>query len=122
MVEAEWWRGAVIYEVYLQSFCDGNGDGIGDLPGLLSRLGYIASLGVDAIWITPFYLSPMADNGYDVTDYRAVDPRYGTLEDFDAVVTRAKSLGIKVLIDQVWSHTSSDHPWFQESRSSRDNA
>jgi alpha-glucosidase len=121
MVEAEWWRGAVIYEVYLQSFCDGNGDGVGDLPGLLSRLDYIAALGVDAIWITPFYRSPMADCGYDVSDYRAVDPRYGTLADFDAVMARAKTLGLKVLIDQVWSHTSIEHPWFVESRSSRDN-
>ena len=121
MGEAEWWRGAVIYEVYLQSFCDGNADGIGDLPGLLSRLDYIASLGVDAIWITPFYRSPMADCGYDVSDYCAVDPRYGTLADFDAVVARAKVLGLKVLTDQVWSHTSIEHPWFAESRSSRDN-
>jgi alpha-glucosidase len=122
MGDAGWWRGAVIYEVYLQSFCDSNDDGIGDFPGLLSRLDYIASLGVDAIWITPFYRSPMADNGYDVTDYRAVDPRYGTLADFDAVVGRAKSLGLKVLIDQVWSHSSEVHPWFAESRAGRDNA
>lgn len=121
MADAEWWRGAVIYEVYLQSFCDSNGDGIGDLPGLLSRLDYVAALGVDAIWITPFYRSPMADNGYDVADYRAVDPRYGTLADFDAVVARAKALGLKVLIDQVWSHSSDTHPWFAQSRASRDN-
>lgn len=122
MGDAEWWRGAVVYEVYLQSFCDSNGDGIGDLPGLLSRLDYIAALGVDAIWITPFYRSPMADNGYDVADYRAIDPRYGTLADFDAVVARAKTLGLKVLIDLVWSHTSETHPWFAESRASRDGA
>ncbi|HLI23282.1 MAG TPA: alpha-amylase family glycosyl hydrolase [Stellaceae bacterium] len=121
MGDAEWWRGAVIYEVYLQSFCDKNGDGIGDLPGLLSRLDYIAALGVDAIWITPFYRSPMADNGYDVADFCAVDPRYGTLADFDAVVARAKTLGLKVLIDQVWGHTSDAHPWFAASRASRDN-
>ena len=122
MADAEWWRGAVIYEVYLQSFCDGNGDGIGDFPGLLSRLDYIAALGVDAIWITPFYRSPMADNGYDVADYRAVDPRYGTLADFDAVVSRAKSLGLKIIIDLVWSHSADTHPWFAESRASRLNA
>lgn len=121
MGDADWWRGAVIYEVYLQSFCDGNEDGIGDFPGLLSRLDYIASLGVDAIWLTPFYPSPMADGGYDVAAYRTIDPRYGTLADFDAVVARAKALGLKVLIDQVWSHTSDTHPWFVESRSSRDN-
>ncbi|HEY3916608.1 MAG TPA: alpha-glucosidase [Stellaceae bacterium] len=121
MDDAGWWRGAVVYEVYLQSFCDSNDDGIGDLPGLLSRLDYIASLGVDAIWITPFYSSPMADSGYDVADYRAVDARYGTLADFDAVIARAKALGLKVLIDQVWSHSSEAHPWFAESRASRDN-
>lgn len=121
MDDAGWWRGAVVYEVYLQSFCDSNDDGIGDFPGLLSRLDYIASLGVDAIWITPFYRSPMADNGYDVADYRAVDERYGTLADFDAVLARAKALGLKVLIDQVWSHASDAHPWFAESRTSRDN-
>jgi alpha-glucosidase len=119
--DADWWRGAVIYEVYLQSFCDSNGDGVGDLPGLLSRLDYIASLGVDAIWITPFYHSPMADNGYDVADYRAVDPRYGTLADFDAVIARAKKLGLKVVTDLAWSHTSDTHPWFAESRAGRDN-
>lgn len=121
MGDTDWWRGAVIYEVYLQSFCDGNDDGIGDFPGLLSRLDYIASLGVDAIWITPFYRSPMADCGYDVADYRAVDPRYGTLADFDAVIGRAKALGLKVITDQVWSHTSDTHPWFAESRASREN-
>ena len=122
MDDADWWRGAVIYEVYLQSFSDSNDDGIGDLPGLLLRLDYIARLGVDAIWITPFYRSPMADCGYDVADYRDVDPRYGTLADFDAVAARAKALGLKIIIDQVWSHTSNIHPWFAESRSSRDNA
>ncbi|HVA12414.1 MAG TPA: alpha-amylase family glycosyl hydrolase [Stellaceae bacterium] len=121
MGEADWWRGAVVYEVYLQSFSDSNDDGIGDLPGLLLRLDYIAALGVDAIWITPFYRSPMADSGYDVADYRAVDPRYGTLADFDAVVARAKALDLKVVIDQVWSHTADAHAWFEESRSSRDN-
>ena len=122
MSQAEWWRGAVIYEVYLQSFRDVDDDGIGDFPGLLARLDYIAALGVDAIWITPFYPSPTADFGYDVAEYRGVDPRYGNIADFDAVVARCRSCsGIKVIIDQVWSHTSAEHPWFRASRASREN-
>jgi alpha-glucosidase len=118
MHEREWWRGATLYQIYLPSFCDGNDDGFGDLPGLLSRLDYVAALGVDAIWLSPFYRSPMRDFGYDVTDYRSVDTRFGTLGDFDAVVERAHALGLKVVIDQVWSHTAVDHSWFQESSGS----
>jgi alpha-glucosidase len=117
----EWWRGATIYQIYPRSFLDTNGDGIGDLPGILAKLDYVASLGVDAVWISPFFRSPMADFGYDIADYRAVDPMFGTLADFDAVVARAHSLGLKVIIDQVLSHTSDQHAWFQESRESRDN-
>ncbi|HEX6636408.1 MAG TPA: alpha-amylase family glycosyl hydrolase [Steroidobacteraceae bacterium] len=117
-----WWRGATIYQIYPRSFLDSNGDGIGDLPGILAKLDYVASLGVDAIWISPFYRSPMADFGYDIADYRAVDPIFGTLADFDRVVARAHSLGLKVVIDQVPSHTSDQHAWFQESRQSRDNS
>lgn len=117
----EWWRGAVIYQVYLPSFFDSNGDGVGDLRGLLVRLPHIASLGVDAIWISPFYRSPMRDFGYDVADYRSVDACFGTLADFDAVVARAHALGLKIIIDQVWSHTASEHAWFAESRASRTN-
>jgi alpha-glucosidase len=116
-----WWRGAAIYQIYPRSFLDSNGDGIGDLPGVLAKLDYVASLGVDAIWISPFFLSPMADFGYDIADYRAVDPIFGTLADFDRVVARAHSLNLKVMIDQVPSHTSDQHAWFQESRESRDN-
>jgi alpha-glucosidase len=115
----EWWRGAVIYQVYLPSFFDSDGDGWGDLRGLHAQLPHIASLGVEAIWVSPFYRSPMRDFGYDVSDYRAVDPRFGTLADFDAVLARARQLGLKVIVDQVWSHTSLDHPWFQESQASR---
>ncbi|HUB95857.1 MAG TPA: alpha-amylase family glycosyl hydrolase [Stellaceae bacterium] len=111
----EWWRGGAIYQIYLPSFRDGNDDGFGDLPGLLSRLDYIAALGVDAIWVSPFHPSPMHDYGYDVADYRSVDPRFGTLRDFDAVIARAHDLGLKVIIDLVWSHSSSEHPWFAES-------
>ena len=119
--EPPWWRGAVLYQVYPRSFQDSNGDGIGDLAGLAERLPYIASLGVDGLWICPFFPSPMRDFGYDVSDYCAVDRRFGTLQDFDRVVERAHALGLKVLIDQVWSHTADDHPWFLESRASRDN-
>ena len=117
----QWWRGAAIYQIYPRSFMDANGDGIGDLPGITQRLGHVASLGVDAIWISPFFTSPMKDFGYDVSDYCDVDPIFGTLADFDALVARAHQLGLKVLIDQVYSHTSDEHAWFVESRASRDN-
>jgi alpha-glucosidase len=119
---ADWWRGAVVYQVYPRSFQDTNGDGLGDLKGVTRRLPYIASLGVDAIWLSPFFKSPMADMGYDVSDYCEVDPIFGTLADFDEMMTAAHSLGIKVIIDQVISHTSDVHPWFVESRSSRTNS
>jgi alpha-glucosidase len=118
---ADWWRGAVIYQIYPRSFKDSNGDGVGDLGGVLEKLDYVASLGVDGIWLSPFFTSPMKDFGYDVSDYRGVDPLFGTLADFDALVVRAHELGLKVIIDQVWSHTSDQHPWFQESAASRNN-
>jgi alpha-glucosidase len=114
--ETPWWRGAIIYQIYPRSFRDGNGDGIGDLPGVLEGLPHVAGLGVDAIWISPFVRSPQKDFGYDVSDYTAVDPLFGTLEDFDAVVAEAHRLGLKVLMDQVFSHTSDEHPWFVSSR------
>jgi alpha-glucosidase len=119
---SEWWRGAVIYQIYLRSFADSNGDGVGDLAGLAGKLDYIASLGVDAIWISPFFTSPMTDFGYDVADYGAVDPLFGTMEDFDRVVARAHQLNLKIILDQVWSHTSDQHAWFQASRRRRDSA
>ncbi len=118
---ADWWRGAVIYQIYPRSFQDSNGDGVGDLPGITGRLAYVAGLGVDAIWISPFFVSPMKDFGYDVADYTDVDPLFGTLDDFDRLVAEAHRLGLKVIIDQVLSHTSDRHPWFRESRSNRDN-
>jgi len=118
----DWWRGAVIYQVYPRSFQDTTGDGSGDLRGVMERIGHIASLGVDAIWLSPFFKSPMADMGYDVSDYRAVDPMFGTLDDFDALVAEAHGLGLKVIIDQVLSHTSDRHPWFIESRADRANS
>ncbi len=120
-VDKDWWRGAVIYQIYPRSFQDSNGDGIGDLKGITQRLDHVASLGVDAIWISPFFASPMKDFGYDVSDYCDVDPMFGTLSDFDALVGRAHELGLKVMIDLVLSHTSDQHPWFKESRASRDN-
>jgi alpha-glucosidase len=116
-----WWKGAVIYQVYPRSFADSNSDGIGDLPGITQRLDYIAALGVDAVWVSPFFTSPMKDFGYDVADYCDVDPIFGTLADFDALIEKAHRLGLKVLLDQVYSHTSDQHAWFSESRSSRDN-
>ena len=117
----EWWRGAVIYQIYPRSFLDTNGDGVGDLPGIIERLDYVAGLGVDAIWISPFFKSPMADFGYDIADYRAVDPLFGTLDDFDRLLAKAHALGLRVMIDQVLSHTSDQHAWFRESRMDRVN-
>jgi len=116
-----WWKGAAIYQIYPRSFADSNGDGIGDLPGIIAKLDYVASLGVDAIWLSPFFTSPMRDFGYDVADYVGVDPVFGTLADFGALVAKAHALGLKVIIDQVYSHSSDQNAWFQESRSSRDN-
>lgn len=110
---AEWWRSAVIYQVYPRSFADSNGDGIGDLPGITSRLDSLATLGIDAVWLSPFMRSPQKDAGYDVSDYTDVDPIFGTLADFDAMVTRAHELGLRVLIDLVPNHTSDQHKWFQ---------
>ena len=117
----DWWRGAVIYQIYPRSFMDTDGDGVGDLPGIIDRLDYVAGLGVDAIWISPFFKSPMADFGYDIADYRDVDPLFGTLDDFDRLLAKAHALGLRVMIDQVFSHTSDQHPWFRESRQDRDN-
>ncbi|ROQ23381.1 alpha-glucosidase family protein [Gallaecimonas pentaromativorans] len=121
MSQAPWWRGAVIYQIYPRSFSDTNSDGVGDLPGIIDRLDYIQSLGVDAIWISPFFKSPMADFGYDIADYRDVDPLFGKLDDFDRLLAGAHQRGIKVMIDQVLSHTSVEHDWFKESRENRDN-
>lgn len=120
--DTDWWRGTVIYQIYPRSFQDSNGDGIGDLGGIVQRLPHIAELGADAIWISPFFTSPMKDFGYDVSDYCDVDPMFGQLADFDAVVAKAHELGLRVMIDLVLSHTSDKHPWFVESRASRNNA
>ena len=116
-----WWRGAVIYQIYPRSYKDSNGDGIGDLPGITASLDYVASLGVDAVWLSPFYKSPMKDFGYDVADYCDVDPIFGTLQDFDRLLQKAHALGLKIVIDQVFSHTSDQHPWFRQSCQDRGN-
>ena len=108
-----WSRDAVIYEVYVRSFADSDGDGVGDLLGVANRLDYLAELGVDAVWLTPFYRSPMADGGYDVADYRDVDPRFGTLADFDKLLVEAHARGLRVIIDLVPNHCSDQHAWFQ---------
>jgi alpha-glucosidase len=109
----EWWRSAVIYQIYPRSFADGNGDGTGDLPGVRSRLGYLRDLGVDAIWYTPWYASPLADGGYDVRDYRRIDPAFGTLEDAEALIAEARELGIRTIVDVVPNHISAEHEWFR---------
>jgi len=118
-VGTEWWRGASLYQIYPRSFMDANGDGIGDLAGITDRLDHVASLGVDGIWISPFFTSPMADFGYDVSDYCDVDPLFGSLDDFDRLVARSHSLGLKVVIDQVYCHTSDKHAWFAQSRQAK---
>ncbi len=118
---SEWWKTAVIYQVYPRSFQDSDGDGIGDLRGIRARLGHLVALGVDALWISPIYPSPMADFGYDVADYTDIDPRFGTLADFDALLADAHASGLKLLLDFVPNHSSDRHPWFVESRSSRTN-
>lgn len=118
----KWWHGAVLYQIYPRSFLDSNGDGIGDLPGITRKLDYVADLGVDGIWLSPFFTSPMDDFGYDVSDYCDVDPAFGTLADFDAMLDAAHQRGLKIVIDQVYSHSSDRHAWFAESRQNRDNA
>ncbi len=120
--DPDWWRGAVIYQIYPRSFQDSNGDGVGDLSGIIHRMDYLKKLGVDAIWISPFFRSPMRDFGYDVSGFRDVDPLFGSIGDFEALIHRAHTLGIRVLIDLVINHTSSEHRWFRESRGSRDNS
>src|SRR3954466_383939 len=115
-----WWKGAAIYQIYPRSFADSNGDGVGDLPGITGKLDYVASLGVDAIWLSPFFTSPMRDFGYDVSDYCGVDPVFGTLADFHALAAACHERGIRIVIDWVPHHTSDRHPWFEASRSSRD--
>lgn len=117
----KWWKRAVIYQIYPRSFCDSNGDGIGDIPGIISRLEYLSELGVDAIWLSPVYRSPQDDNGYDISDYRDIDPIFGSLDDMDELIKKAKERGIRIIMDLVLNHSSDEHPWFVEARKSRDN-
>ncbi len=117
-----WWQRAVLYQIYPRSFQDSNGDGVGDLPGIVRRLPYLAELGVDALWLSPIFVSPMADFGYDISDYTAIDPLFGSMRDFDALLDAAHAQGLKVLLDFVPNHTSDQHPWFVESRASRQSA
>ncbi|QIR14700.1 alpha-glucosidase family protein [Shewanella aestuarii] len=121
MGQVNWWRGGIIYQVYPRSLMDSNDDGVGDLQGIITKLDYIASLNVDAIWISPFFKSPMKDFGYDISDYLEIDPMFGTMADFDELIAKAHELNIKIIIDQVLSHTSDQHAWFEESRQSRNN-
>ena len=120
-VASPWWKGAVVYQIYPRSFCDTDGDGVGDLEGVRRHLDHLSRLGVDAVWFSPFFPSPMADFGYDVSDYCDIDPLFGTLDDFRRLLDDAHERGIRVLLDWVPNHTSDRHPWFVESRSSRDN-
>jgi len=117
---SSWWKSAVVYQIYPRSFADSNGDGIGDLPGIESRLDHLSDLGVDVVWLSPIYTSPQADNGYDIADYQAVDPMFGTLDDFDRLLAAVHERGIKLVMDLVVNHTSDEHPWFVSSRSGPD--
>ena len=119
--KALWWKDAVVYQIYPRSFCDSNGDGIGDLNGITSKLDYLKKLGVDVLWLSPIYQSPGDDNGYDISDYRAINPEFGTMEDFDRMLSEAHARGIRIVMDLVVNHTSDEHAWFMESRSSLDN-
>ena len=116
-----WWKEAVIYQIYPRSFMDSNGDGVGDIRGIISRLDYLKLLGVDVLWISPIYQSPNDDNGYDISDYRSIMAEFGTMDDFDELLAEAHKRGIKILMDLVVNHTSDEHAWFMESRKSKDN-
>ena len=120
-MEKAWWKESVVYQIYPRSFCDSNGDGIGDIPGIISKLDYLKELGVDVVWLSPIYESPNDDNGYDISDYRAIMREFGTMEDFDQLLRQMHARGIRLVMDLVVNHTSDEHPWFVESRSSKDN-
>ena len=121
MTDFLWWRDGIIYQIYPRSFADSNGDGLGDVPGITSKLDYLADLGVDALWLSPIYPSPDKDFSYDVSNYVDIDPRFGSLADFDLLLSEAHQRGIRIVLDLVLNHTSDQHPWFIESRSSCDN-
>ena len=117
----QWWKDAIIYQVYPRSFCDSNGDGLGDIPGIISKLDYLQQLGVDAIWLSPVFRSPQDDNGYDISDYQDIDPMFGTLSDMDELIAQAKKRKIRIIMDLVLSHSSDEHLWFREAKKSRQN-
>ncbi|NLN65590.1 MAG: hypothetical protein GX144_09335 [Clostridiaceae bacterium] len=118
---AKWWKEAVVYQIYPRSFCDTNGDGIGDIPGIISKLDYLKALGIDVIWLSPIYGSPNVDGGYDISDYRAIAPEYGLMEDFEQLLHEAHMRKIRIIMDLVVNHTSDQHEWFIQSRSDREN-
>ena len=120
-MEQDWWKKSVIYQIYPRSFCDSNGDGIGDLNGIRSKLWYLKELGVDVIWLCPVYRSPNDDNGYDISDYYSIQPEYGTMEEMKQLLAECRALGIRVIMDLVVNHTSDEHEWFRQARSSRTN-
>ena len=116
-----WWKNAVVYQIYPKSFQDSNGDGIGDIQGIISRLDYLADLGIDAVWLSPVYCSPQDDNGYDISDYQDIDPMFGTLSDMEELIAEAKKRNIRIIMDLVLNHTSDEHRWFLEAKKSREN-
>ncbi len=120
-MRSTWWKESIVYQIYPRSFCDSNGDGIGDLRGILSKLDYLKDLGVDVVWLSPIYKSPMDDMGYDISDYRDIAPEFGTLDDFRELLAGMHERGLKLMMDLVVNHTSDEHPWFVQSRSSKDN-
>ena len=120
-MDRKWWKESIVYQIYPSSFQDSDGDGIGDLNGIRSRLDYLKDLGVNVLWLCPIMDSPMDDNGYDISNYQAINPRFGTMEDFDALLAEAHQRGIRIVMDLVVNHTSDEHPWFIESRKSKDN-
>ena len=117
----QWWKKAVFYQIYPRSYSDSTNNGIGDLPGILEKMNYIKNLGIDAIWLSPIFPSPQADFGYDITNFTAINPEYGSLNDFDELLDRAHDLELKMILDMVLNHTSNQHPWFKDSSSSRSN-
>ena len=121
MVKEKWWKSSVVYQIYPRSFCDSNGDGIGDINGICSKLWYLKELGIDVIWLSPVYASPNADNGYDISDYYGISPEYGSMEDMKALIRECENCGIRILMDLVVNHTSDEHPWFVEAKKSKDN-
>ena len=121
IAETQWWQEPVVYQIYPRSFNDSNGDGIGDLPGITEKIPYLAKLGVDVIWLSPIYKSPNDDNGYDISDYRDIMDEFGTMEDFDTLLETAHGAGIKIMMDLVVNHSSDEHEWFQQAKTSRDN-